>query len=282
MLKIQTEMTERAIQLLNLESGQPAYILDIGAGTGLSGEVLTSKGYQWIGVDISPAMLGVALQRGVEGDLICADMGQGFNFREGSFDGCISISAIQWLFNADQSHHVPYRRINRFFASLYRVLARGARAVFQLYPESPEQLNILMIAAQKAGFNGGIVIDYPNSTKAKKFYMCLLAGEPDKFKPYNPKPLTGMHDGSDYEDDEDDASSDVEEQKTVLVGKTLSGSAKMANLRFGHGVDRIIKLKKKVESYKEFVQRKKTRMRKQGKDIALDSKYSGRSRGPKF
>jgi len=28
----------------------------------------------------------------------------------------------------------------------------------------------------KAGFTGGLVVDYPNSTKAKKYFLCLFAG----------------------------------------------------------------------------------------------------------
>lgn len=58
MMTIQTAMAERAIQLLCLEPDQQAYVLDVGTGSGLSGEVLTEKGYEWVGVDISPSMLG--------------------------------------------------------------------------------------------------------------------------------------------------------------------------------------------------------------------------------
>ena len=29
------------------------------------------------------------------------------------------------------------------------------------------------------GFAGGVLVDYPNSTKAKKYYLVLLAGVPD-------------------------------------------------------------------------------------------------------
>ena len=58
MIKIQTEMAERAVQLLQLDDSKPHYLLDIGTGSGLSGEVLTEKCYQWVGVDISPSMLG--------------------------------------------------------------------------------------------------------------------------------------------------------------------------------------------------------------------------------
>jgi len=42
-----------------------------------------------VGIDISPSMLGVALERDVDGDMLLGDMGQGFGFRAGSFDGAI-------------------------------------------------------------------------------------------------------------------------------------------------------------------------------------------------
>ena len=47
---------------------------------------------------------------------------------------------------------------------------------FQLYPETPDQMELIMYQATKAGFSGGVVVDYPNSTKAKKYYLCLFAG----------------------------------------------------------------------------------------------------------
>jgi 18S rRNA (guanine1575-N7)-methyltransferase len=31
-------------------------------------------------------------------------------------------------------------------------------------------------AAMKNGFTGGMIIDYPNSKKAKKYYLFLVAG----------------------------------------------------------------------------------------------------------
>lgn len=100
-------MTYRALELLNLPPDQPAFLLDIGCGSGLSGEILDQEGYIWAGVDIAPSMLGpcplslsldavilmysseVALDRELEGDLFLQDIGQGFGFRPGSFDGAI-------------------------------------------------------------------------------------------------------------------------------------------------------------------------------------------------
>jgi len=31
-------------------------------------------------------------------------------------------------------------------------------------------------AAMKNGFTGGLIVDYPNSQKAKKYYLFLMAG----------------------------------------------------------------------------------------------------------
>ena len=51
-------------------------------------------------MDISKAMLDVAAEREVEGDLCLHDLGHGLPIRPGTVDGAISISAVQWLCNA--------------------------------------------------------------------------------------------------------------------------------------------------------------------------------------
>ncbi|KAG6376488.1 williams-Beuren syndrome critical region protein 22 [Boletus reticuloceps] len=195
--RIQADMTYRALELLNLPPDQPAFLLDIGCGSGLSGEILDEEGYMWAGVDIAPSMLGesiqdqpvprvdmriprpeVALERQVEGDLFLQDIGQGLGFRPGSFDGAISISVLQWLLNAETSHPTssPPHRLNRFFTTLYAALRNPSRAVLQFYPSSDDQIQLITSIAQKAGFGGGIVVDYPNSKKAKKVFLCLFVG----------------------------------------------------------------------------------------------------------
>ena len=57
-------------------------------------------------------------------------MGQGFKFKHGCFDAAISISALQWLCVASKKSHNPYKRLNKFFGSLYNSLKTGGRAVF--------------------------------------------------------------------------------------------------------------------------------------------------------
>jgi 18S rRNA (guanine1575-N7)-methyltransferase len=167
MVGVQREITERAIELLRLPQDRPSLILDVGCGSGLSGQVLEDEGHVWVGCDVSRDMLDVANERierkrdignqqedsamneGSEeedeqespsyGDLMHHDMGTGLPFRPATFDACISISALQWLCYSNSKDQIPKRRLTRFFSSLYQVLRRGGRAVLQFYPENSEQ-----------------------------------------------------------------------------------------------------------------------------------------------
>jgi 18S rRNA (guanine1575-N7)-methyltransferase len=58
-MNIQTEISERAIEMLAFSDDNPKYILDIGCGSGLSGQTLEAAGHYWIGCDISKQMLQV-------------------------------------------------------------------------------------------------------------------------------------------------------------------------------------------------------------------------------
>jgi SAM-dependent methyltransferase len=66
MVNVQREITHRAIELLLLPQDQTSFVLDIGCGSGLSGEVLEGEGHVWVGCDISRDMLQVAHERMAE------------------------------------------------------------------------------------------------------------------------------------------------------------------------------------------------------------------------
>lgn len=253
MMAIQAALTGRALELLALpQDGQTRLLLDLGCGSGLSGESLTEAGQVWIGCDISSAMLDVALEREVEGDLFMSDLGHGLPLRPGAFDGAISISAVQWLCNADRAGHDPRKRMKRFFETLYATLRRGARAVLQIYPENAQQAEMLVAAAMKVGFSGGLVVDYPHSTRAKKYFLVLMVG-------------TGMAapaaKGLDGEEPED-------EEEALQV--KMAGRDRNKRRRTGSG--------KGQGKGREWVLKKKEQMRKKGYDIAPDTKYTARKR----
>ncbi|KAK2197927.1 bifunctional 18S rRNA (guanine(1575)-N(7))-methyltransferase Bud23-like/S-adenosyl-L-methionine-dependent methyltransferase superfamily/Methyltransferase type 11 [Babesia duncani] len=185
---IQVDMSERALEMLLLPENDCSLVLDVGCGSGISGQVLHEDGNFWIGVDISVFMLDEALENGAneQGDMILADMGETFNFRPHSFDGAISISALQWLCVANKSDQEPYKRLVAFFKWLYKCLNYGARAALQFYPENAQQIDMIISAAHKCSFGGGLVVDFPDSVKAKKYvepfvynlryYLCIWSG----------------------------------------------------------------------------------------------------------
>lgn len=262
-IEIQAKLSERALELLALpDDGVPRLLLDIGCGSGLSGETLSENGHQWIGLDISESMLNIALEREVEGDLILWDMGQGLGLRPGVIDGAISISAVQWLCNADKSCHDPRLRLKAFFGSLYRCLARGARAVLQVYPENLAQLELILSFAMRAGFAGGVVVDYPHSSKSRKEYLVLTCGPPSISTSV---PMGKDEDGESCSNDE---SSDDEENQTVCISDRHRPRKKQKISKRGRG--------------KEWILRKKEQRRRRGDEVPSDSKYTARKRKPHF
>ncbi|KAK5110859.1 hypothetical protein LTR62_005570 [Meristemomyces frigidus] len=242
---IQADMTNRALELLDLQ--QPSFILDVGCGSGLSGEILSNDQdgpHTWVGMDISSSMLAQALERDVEGDMLLADIGQGVPFRAGSFDAAISISAIQWLCNAETSDVSPEGRLKRFFDGLYASLRRGGKAVCQFYPKNSQQRSLISNAAIKAGFGAGILEDDPE-TKNVKVYLVLSVGGGD---------VTGAVSGMENVDVMDTR------RKERKRGKDVQGK----------------------KGGKAWILRKKEQMEAKGKVVKASSKYTGRRRKTAF
>jgi 18S rRNA (guanine1575-N7)-methyltransferase len=187
-------------------------------------------------------------------DLLLHDMGEGVCFRAGTFDGCISISALQWLCHSNKSSENPKGRLTRLFATLFASLARGARAVFQFYPETPEQIDLILGCATKAGFSGGLVVDYPNSTKSKKYYLVLMTGTMAAL----PKAKTGEEGAS--------------EDEAAVAGRVKPAWRDKLKAQ---------KMKEKIKG-KDWVMQKKELYRKRGREVPEDSKFTARKRRPRF
>lgn len=66
-------------------------ILDVGCGTGLTSHYLTARGFTTVdGVDLNPAMIDRARERGIYRDLIEADITLPIDLPTASYDGIIS------------------------------------------------------------------------------------------------------------------------------------------------------------------------------------------------
>ena len=306
-LRIQEQLTRRALELLALPDACHGYLLDVGCGTGMSGRVLERCGHEWIGVDLSHDMLQHAQAQGGPNDparthpttfqpmedeeeideeeeeasddsdeedgddaepmhacgpcqVAAVDLGHGLPFRPGTFDGAVSISAIQWLCNAETSQQDPRKRIAAFFRSLYRCLARGSRAVLQFYPENHAQAHMLTTAAMKVGFSGGLLVDYPNSAKAKKYFLVLMCGPPRPDQSM-PKALTEEQ---------------AQEGQQVSVHERRKAKKRMHQRERASGTG---SKRHPEQKGKTWVLHKKELYRQRGRtDIPSDSKYTARKR----
>lgn len=178
-------------------------------------------------------------------------MGTGLPFRPATFDACISISALQWLCYSNSVSQNPKRRLLRFFSQLYAVLKKSARAVLQFYPETAEQAVLISECATAVGFGGGVVVDYPNSAKAKKHYLVLSCDRTCRKQVQQ-------------------SISAVEEQSHVSVS---AASRKVSS--------KPIRKKKGIKT-KEWIIKKKETQRKRGKSVRPDTKYTARRRPKKF
>lgn len=187
-----------------------------------------------------------------EGDLLLADIGQCLPFRPGTFDAAISISAVQWLCQAESSdeNDAPARRLKRFFEALYACLKRGGKAVLQFYPRNQKERDMVGTAARRAGFGAGFLVD-AEGTKAEKVYLvCSLGGE--------------------------DISSTIEAMGEVEIDEAGAGMARGKDRKGRHGKGELKK------GSREWIMRRKERMERKGMVVKKNTKYTGRKRRVAF
>ena len=241
-VQIQRQLTERALELLQLDMTVPKLILDVGCGTSISGQVIQETGNFYVGIDVAGEMLLQAIKAvpGTPNSLARSDAGIGIPFRAGVFDAAIGIDVIRWLFRQYEGDEPVPKRLRTFFESLHGCLQCGARAIFNFHPENADQAQMLSTIATKCGFGGGIHTDFPNSAKARVNWLVLEVGgiSPDQ------------------------------------LDEAFAAAPGCLNVEAGRRYDR----KKKGFNKKEWILKKKERQRLLGKKVANDSKYTGRSR----
>lgn len=168
--------------------------------------------------------------------------------------------------------------------------------MFQFYPENDDQIKMISDAALDAGFGGGVTVDFPNSTKARKFYLVLATGGSmlrpaglenvglDDSASDNGMQVPAGVDGAEGDDgDGDDPTARMYGDRVKYVNKR---DREITEKRKG---SKRKKQKQKEDQFgmakgsKEWVMRKKELYRKRGKeDVPTDSKFTGRKRRPQF
>ncbi|MFC2175060.1 class I SAM-dependent methyltransferase [archaeon] len=156
MKRMQEALTERAIELLGIESGR---VIDIGCGTGYSTQVLADEGFDTVGIDPNEEMVKKAHER----KLLCSvGSFENIPFEDREFDAAVSISSLQWV--------TDYKQAAK---EVSRVLKYSSHAVFQFYPETEEDAMKAAKAFAREGFKTSIAIDNPKNPKKKKTFLVL-------------------------------------------------------------------------------------------------------------
>lgn len=159
MKRIQRELTMKAASMILFPL--TARILDAGCGAGFTLQTLKQLGYkQLVGVDASESMAREAQKKGfavTHGDM------RHLPFPKESFEGLISISALQWI---------PEKEMNLVAKSFYKILKPFGKAVIQFYPKSEEELMSIGKTFKQAGFH--VILRIENEDNAKKRRVFLL------------------------------------------------------------------------------------------------------------
>lgn len=166
MMRIQEKMTQRALQIAEIEP--PSRILDLGMGSGFSTTVCHLEGYQTVGIDINRLFLTAYSL--VELNPIHAEM-LTLPFKPSTFDIIISISAVQWIL-AEKGPKIRKKHLDHLAELLAHCLRVGGKVVFQFYPKSDESMAELGRAiADQGQFQGTFIIDNPESPKKRKIFL---------------------------------------------------------------------------------------------------------------
>jgi len=169
MQRIQTKITARALELLNIEE-KYALILDAGCGPGFASFFIKELGYKVVAFDIISQFLHFYEMKDI--NPLVADMCSP-PFKPDTFNGIISISALQWIYR-DISNKIMEYNFIKLIRSFYTILKFNGKIVFQLYPKNFTLMDKMKeLINSKTDFIGGFVIDNPNNPKKRKIFLIL-------------------------------------------------------------------------------------------------------------
>jgi len=169
MQRIQTKITWRALELLNIEE-KYALILDAGCGPGFASFFIKELGYKVVAFDIISQFFNYYEMKGI--NPIVADMCKP-PFKPETFNGIVSISALQWIYR-DFLNKSMEKNFIELIISFYTILKFNCKIVFQFYPKNFTLMDKMKgLINSKTEFSGGFIIDNPNNPKKRKVFLIL-------------------------------------------------------------------------------------------------------------
>lgn len=160
--RTQEKIAYRIMQLLDMASGLK--LLDLGCGPGFTMSVYKNEGYNVVGIDVLPKMLGKAKENRL--NVVQGDVRELKNyFSSQQFDAVVSASALQWLKDK--------KDINDAAKGINYILKLHGKIVFQFYPKSQDELENFASVLIDNGFEGNIITDNPDNPVKRTIYLVM-------------------------------------------------------------------------------------------------------------
>jgi len=168
--RIQTRIAARSLELLDFKSDH-GLLLDAGCGPGFASFYLREKGFKVVALDIISQFFYYYNIKPI--NPLVADMCEP-PIKPNTFDGIISISALQWVYRNPSNDEMEANFIS-LLRSFYTILKPNSNIIFQFYPRNDKILsNMKQIINSATNFNGGFYIDNPNNPKKRRIFLKLI------------------------------------------------------------------------------------------------------------
>jgi 18S rRNA (guanine1575-N7)-methyltransferase len=169
-LRIQEKLTKRVLELLDFKDHNKL-ILDAGCGPGFASFYMQREGYALVSIDLINEFLNIYDMTNINpinGDMCYLPI------KPNTFDGIVSISALQWIFR-DINRKSDRIRLIELVKSFYHALKQNGTIVIQFYPKSKSILEeIGNIFIKHAPFEGGFIFENIENPKKRKIFLKLV------------------------------------------------------------------------------------------------------------
>ncbi|GAB1608505.1 18S rRNA (guanine-N(7))-methyltransferase bud23-like [Argonauta hians] len=170
-LEIQNSILEKIFEIIcSIYYKNPLLLLDIGCGTGISGESFIPNNCYLIGTDICMPMLSLAKNKEFlkNCNYLQLDNSDKFPFRANCFNVIISTSFLQWLLVRKDSKYI----LRGFYSCVSNVLKPNGHFVLQFYPRNISDVQLALEMCSGI-FQGALFSCRPHPRRGRKLFMFL-------------------------------------------------------------------------------------------------------------
>ncbi len=150
-------------------------ILDLGAGTGFSSEIIFEYGFRVVGIEILEDMMELALRKKREYispnlELILADINY-IPLKPNAIDHVISVSAYNFIIHETENLGDKRKVVNNTAKYLNTLLKKNGRIIIEFYPKDDEELAFFKDSFINSGFDGYFIKKHQQQKSGQTFLL---------------------------------------------------------------------------------------------------------------